>query len=584
MSIGHVFSCVVITAALVFALPTTSHAQTPAPLVIRGATIIDGISDTPLRDRVLLIEGSTIRDILPVDAAVPAGTQVLDLGGKFIIPGLFDSHVHWQDWMGELYVNHGVTSIMALLNVPKAARAKSQQAGDLPRLFHNGGRPQFSESSTEPEIRQAVRTWLLNEPDLANFPQYNERIARAWAIGADETHKAGILVFGHTDDAPGSLRDGIDVLEHVWGFAEALMSPQELRSFREGKFLTWATFLNDQNRLKQMISDAVRRGAYLNPTLNYEWGGMSSRARDLEIEDYLTLSNPDLAYFPRNITDGILARHRQIKNFSSRYENTPWVSRLTLEDRKEFEAGYRNVLDFTRSYVAAGGKIQAGTDTVTGGTPGLSMHQEMQMLVEAGLTPMQALKAATSWSAELLEGKNGARGRAKIGSIRPGNFADLVVVSADPSSDIANSKKIERVMKNGRWVELGYHPEYVTVPRPPSPLAGSTMAPVISVIEPSRVPEGSAPVHIILEGSGFITTSLVRVDGISVKTIFRNPRRVEFDLPESAVARAAPDGYSPPGPAQNTGIIGYRSVAVHVFNPPPEGGASNTVYELLMPK
>src|SRR5207249_269180 len=77
-------------------------------------------------------------------------------------------------------------------------------------------------------------------------------------------------------------------------------------------------------------------------------------------------------------------------------------------------------------------------------------------------TPMQALKAATSWSAEILEGRNKARGEAKIGSIRAGNFADLVVVSADPMSDISNTKKIERVMKNGRWVELGYHPEYYT--------------------------------------------------------------------------------------------------------------------------
>jgi Amidohydrolase family len=578
------FSCVLVTAILCFAAPTGSPAQTSAPLLIRGATIIDGISDAPLQDRSLLIEGNAIRDILPAGAAAPTGAQVIDLSGKYIIPGLFDSHVHWQDWMGELYVNHGVTSIMALLNVPKALRARSQDAADLPRLFHNGGRPQFSENSTEPEARQAVRNWLMNEPDLANFPQYNDKIARAWAIAADETHKAGILVFGHTDNAPGSLRDGMDILEHVWGFAEALMSPDELHSFQQGRYLTWATYLNDQSRIKQMIADAVRRGAYLNPTLNYEWGGMSRHARELEIEDYLTLSNPDLAYFPRNITDGILARHRQIKNFSSRYENTPWVARLAVEDRKEFETGYRNVLDFVRSYVAAGGKIQAGTDTVTGGTPGLSMHQEMQMLVEAGLTPMQALKAASSWSAELLEGKNGARGRAKIGSIQPGNFADIVVVSADPLSDIANTKKIERVMKNGRWADLAYHPEYVTVQRPPNPLAGSTLAPVISAIEPSRVPEGSAPVHIALEGSGFTTTSLVRVDGVSVKTTFRNPRRVEFDLPASAVARASPDPYSPPGPAQNTGIIGYRSVAVHVFNPPPEGGTSNTVYELVTPK
>jgi hypothetical protein len=299
--------------------------------------------------------------------------------------------------------------------------------------------------------------------------------------------------------------------------------------------------------------------------------------------DFVGIRNPDLAYFPRNVTDGILARQRQIKNFSSHYENTPWISRLPLEDRKEFEAGFKNVLEFNKRYVAAGGKIQAGTDTVAGGTPGLSMHHEMEMLAEAGLTPMQALKAATSWSAELLEGKNKARVNAKIGSIRAGNFADLVVVSADPLSDISNTKKIERVMKNGRWVELGYHPEYVTLTRPARPIVASNSAPTISLIQPNSVQEGSPAVRVALEGSGFTTTSLVRVDGISVKTTFRNPRRLEFDLPANAVARAAPDTFSPPGPAQNVGITGYRAVSVHVFNPPPEGGTSNTVHQMVLP-
>jgi Amidohydrolase family len=492
--------------------------------------------------------------------------------------------LHWQEWMGELYVDHGVTSVMALENVPKALRAKSQDAADLPRFFHSGGRPPFTESSSDADIRQAVRNWLLNEPDLAWFPQYNDRIARAYAIAADEAHKAGFLVFGHTDDAPGSLRDGIDIFEHIWGFGEAVMSPQELRSFQEGKLLTWATSMTDWNRLDGMIADAVRRGAYLNPTLHYEWGGMSRRAPRREYEDYLTLSNPDLVYFPRNITDSILARHRQIKNFSSRYESMPWVVRLPAPDREEFEAGFRNVLEFTSRFAAAGGKIHAGTDTVTGGTPGLSQHHEMEMLVEAGLTPMQALKAATSWSAELLEGKNGARGRASIGSIRPGNFADLVVVSADPLSDISNTKKIERVMKNGRWIDLGYHPEYVTLLKPAGSLAASTFAPVVSSIQPSSVKEGSPSSRVVLEGSGFMMTSLVRVDGISVKTTFRDPRHLEFDLPASAIARATPNPYSAPGPVQNVGIIGDRAVAVHVFNPPPEGGTSNTVHQLVLPR
>src|SRR5215472_4298515 len=582
MHIGRIFLRFLVAAILVVAALTHSRAQAPSTLLITGATIIDGLADAPIRDRSLLIEGNVIRGLLPADAPAPAGAQVLDLSGKFIIPGLFDSHVHWDAFMGELLVNHGVTSILALDNVPKALRTRSQEAHDIPRLFHTGARPQFTPNSSNADISQAMRAWLQSEPDLAWFPQYNTRFSRAYKFAADEAHKAGFLVFGHTDDAPGAIRDGIDILEHVWGYAEAVMSPEQLQSFQEGKLLTWAIYLNDWSKLDGLIAEAVRSGVYLNPTMAYEWGGLSGRAPQRELEDYRTLSNTDLVYFPRNVSDSILARHRQIKNFSSRYDSMPWVGKLPAADRIAFETGYNNVRAFNNKWVAAGGKIQAGTDIITGGIPGLALHHEMEMLVESGLTPMQALKSATLWSAELVEGKNKARGEAKIGSIRAGNFADLIVVSADPLSDISNTKKIERVMKNGRWVELGYHPEYFTFVRPARAIVGSNVAPTISTIEPSRVTEGSSPVHVTLEGSGFTTTSLVRVDGISVKTTFRNPRRLEFDLPASAIARASPDGFSPPGPVQNVGIIGNRSVAVHVLNPPPEGGTSNMVYQQIL--
>jgi hypothetical protein len=566
------------------ALANTQAQQAPATLLIRGATIIDGLADQPLRDRALLIEGNTIRGLLPADAPAPAGAQVLDLTGKFIIPGLFDSHVHWDPFMGELLVNHGVTSILALDNVPKALRTRSQAAHDLPRLFHTGARPQFNANSSEADISQQIRNWLQSEPDLAWFPQYNPRFSRAYKFAAEEVHKEGFLVFGHTDHAPDSVRDGIDILEHVWGYAEALMSPDELKAFRDGKMLTWATRLNDWGKLDEWMADAIRRGVYMNPTMNYEWGGASRRSPQRELEDYRVISNPDLVYFPRNMSDSILARNRQIKNFSSRYDSMPWVGKLPAEDRKEFEAGYNNVREFNKRWVAAGGKIQAGTDIITGGIPGLALHHEMEMLVESGLTPMQALKAATSWPAEILEGKNKARGDAKIGSIRAGNFADLVVVSADPLADISNTKKIERVMKDGRWVELGYHPEYFTFTQRPRSLAAATFAPVISAIEPSKVTEGAPNVRVVLEGSGFMQTSLVRVNGVSVKTKFIEPRRLEFEMPANAIERATPNPYFAPGPVQSAAPIGYRAVSVHVFNPPPEGGTSNTVHQLVLPK
>ena len=569
---------------LAAALTASQAQQTPATLLIRGATIIDGLADQSLRDRSILIEGNIIREVLPANAPAPAGAQVIDLSGKFIIPGLFDSHVHWDPFMGELLVNHGVTSILALDNLPKALRTRSQAAHGLPRLFHTGAWPQFNANSSEADISQLIRNWLQSEPDMAWFPQYTTRFSRAYKFAAEEVHKAGFLVFSHTDHAPDSVRDGIDILEHVWGYAEASMSPDELKAFQDGKMLTWATRLNDWSKLDAWMTDAIRRGVYMNPTMNYEWGGLSRRSPQRELEDYRVISNPDLVYFPRNMSDSILARNRQIKNFSSRYDSMPWVGKLPAEDRKEFETGYRNVMEFNKRWVAAGGKIQAGTDIITGGIPGLALHHEMEMLVESGLAPMQALKAATSWSAEILEGKNKARGDARIGSIRPGNFADLVVVSADPLADISNTKKIERVMKDGRWVELGYHPEYFTFTQRPRSLAAATFAPVISAIEPSKVTEGSPNVRVVLEGSGFMLTSLVRVNGVSVKTRFIDPRHVEFEMPASAIERAAPNPYFAPGPTQSPAPIGYRAVSVHVFNPPPEGGTSNTVQQLVLPK
>src|SRR6187551_59330 len=103
MRITRAVPCLLVTALLTLAAPPDSRAQAPATLLIKGATIIDGVADAPLRDRSLLIDGNTIRDVLPADAAAPAGAQVLDLSGKFIIPGLFDSHVHWEEYMGELF-------------------------------------------------------------------------------------------------------------------------------------------------------------------------------------------------------------------------------------------------------------------------------------------------------------------------------------------------------------------------------------------------------------------------------------------------------------------------------------------------
>ncbi|MDA2933213.1 amidohydrolase family protein [Acidobacteria bacterium AH-259-D05] len=547
-------------------------------VVLRGATLIDGLGNPPLVDVTVVVEGDKIKSILSGgDSDYPADATIIDVAGKFIIPGLIDTHVHWGTWMGEVYINHGVTSVMAQVNASKEERTNSQTSLSTPRVFHTGGRPQLSPSMTRQEVRQAIQEYLKNEPEVAWFPQFRENIREVYRWGAEQVHQAGLVVFSHTQEASESVDAGMDVAEHVWGFSFPLMSPQELKDFKEGRFLHWASYLKQGKQLDQMIQRAVSRGVYLNPTLVYEWGSLSPKAKQREQEVYLLLSNPDLSYFPKTTGEVLLLRHRQIKGYSSRYEHLPLVSKLSPEDLQVFQEARRNVQRFVKRYVQLGGKVISGTDAAGVATPGLAMHHEMELLVEAGLTPMEALQSSTSWAADMLAGIKGARGNQKVGSIQEGNFADLLILAANPLEDITNTKKIEGVMKGGKFIQFGYHPEFFTFSRPPRRGSMATPEPEISSISPHRVVEGSSAFEIVIEGAGFVTNSVVKVDGVSLATTFDGPRRLRATIPASFVEEALPDRFRSPGPDQNVGIFGDRSVSITVFNPPPTGGVSNSV-------
>ena len=100
--------------------------------------MIDGLGNPPLTDATVVVEGDTIQSIRSgQDTDYPAGATVIDVTGKFIIPGLVDTHVHWGAWMGEVYVNHGVTSVLALANVSQEERANSRTSLSTPlSLIH----------------------------------------------------------------------------------------------------------------------------------------------------------------------------------------------------------------------------------------------------------------------------------------------------------------------------------------------------------------------------------------------------------------------------------------------------------------
>ncbi len=185
------------------------------------------------------------------------------------------------------------------------------------------------------------------------------------------------------------------------------------------------------------------------------------------------------------------------------------------------------------------------------------------MLVESGLTPMQALQAQTLWNAEYLTARRKTPTKPMVGWVGPGTYADLVVLTANPLDNIENTKKIERVMKGGQFVRLGYTPYFTTgvteaqqnkqildyvistgmfasvelheaLDRPSSSALGMmgplvavfpTPEPEISAIAPHTVAEGSPEFEMLVEGVGFVLDSVVQVD------VWQSPRPLSTSAP-----------------------------------------------------
>ncbi len=130
------FVFVLLACLLVSAFQTsTSYGQLPVldVVVLRGATVIDGLGNPPLADATVIVEGDRIRSIFSgPDPVYPTDATVIDVSGKFMIPGFVDTHVHWEGWMGEIFVNHGITSVLAQADISKREKA-------LPDRFRMAG-------------------------------------------------------------------------------------------------------------------------------------------------------------------------------------------------------------------------------------------------------------------------------------------------------------------------------------------------------------------------------------------------------------------------------------------------------------
>src|ERR1700730_13224188 len=186
--------CVVVSLpflAVILCSPEARAQQITAgpALVLKGATVIDGSGKAPVQDPVIVIESGKIKSFGAKGASYPSDATVLDLSGKFVIPGLIDMHVHYRPWLGELFLNYGVTSIAVPVNpdYEEADREISYKPETRsPRIFSTSGRPPVTANMTREQVRDAVREWLKKKPDYASLQVFNERSAQLnqWTMEA----------------------------------------------------------------------------------------------------------------------------------------------------------------------------------------------------------------------------------------------------------------------------------------------------------------------------------------------------------------------------------------------------------------
>jgi imidazolonepropionase-like amidohydrolase len=426
--------------------------QSASPsVVIRDVTIIDVTGGPAQVHRTVVVRDGKIEQITSAVAEAKLAGIVVDGRGKFLIPGLWDMHVHmvFGGWFPRekevtlpLFVANGVTGVRDMggeLEVLQTWR-KEIAAGTLigPRMvvsgpMLDGPQPRFPSSiaiKTPEDGRRAVDDLKKRGADFIKLQSLILREA-VFAI-ADEAHKQGISFVGHVPDtvrASEASNAGQKSFEHLIGIFEG-SSPLEDQFLKgpktQGQFLS----TNDPKRAAALFALLAKNQTWQCPTLVWERGGNLIDQTDF-VHDTRAKYAP--AYW-KEVT---------WKRFTEQI-----VHEFNTDDLATRKRFVEKELEVVNTMHRAGIPFLAGTDTPPGVYifPGFSLHEELQRFVAAGFTPMEALQTATLNPAKFLAMED------RLGTIEKGKVADLVLLDANPLDDIRNTQKIAAVIVNGHYL------------------------------------------------------------------------------------------------------------------------------------
>lgn len=437
-------------------------AQQPASdlFVIDHVNIIDGNGGATIRDGAIVIEGGRIRDIGRRGVVRVPEQQVLNATGKWAIPGMIDAHVHFdqsgdaytrpdivdlrkwksydaeQAWLRERlpltmkrYLAAGITGVVDMGGPMWTfdLRDQANQDPNSPRVAAAGplistyisGELQTSDpaevlATTPQQARNLVRRTLAHKPDLIKILWLYDgsddlaKQSEVMRAAIDESQSNGVRVAVHATEleiAKEALRDGADILVH---------SVEDRRVDRE--FIDLAKKRNILYLPTLMVLEAYQEVLEGNVKLT----DIEQRLGDPQV----IASWADYAKIPENEIPG-------------------GVPDMGFREARPIEFQNLQILE------AAGIRIVAATDAGNIGTlHGPALHRELEMMAEAGIRPAEILVAATKNAAAVM-GRD-----ADLGTLERGKLADIILLDADPLLDIKNARKIFRVMKGGKFIDL----------------------------------------------------------------------------------------------------------------------------------
>jgi imidazolonepropionase-like amidohydrolase len=459
--VRHLFSVL----CLVCLVPQVSAAQSKQfeskPLEITGVTIIDTAGAPPKADQTIAVEGNRISQVGDAKKVhAPKGAQVVNGRGLYVIPGLWDMHVHvWEtDRTFPLFIANGVLGVRNMgghLDELKRWRAQVV-SGELlgPHMVISGplvdglnpAHPGHSVVVHDPaEARTIVDS--LKEAGVDFIKVFDNLTPDEYYAVAEESKKAGLPFAGHLPQgiwASDASTAGQLSIEHLRGSLEESsknfdqivhrndsppVSPAE-KAARSLAILKLAVDGFDPERLKNLAVLFVKNGTWQVPTL------VASRSVAF-LNDDATVNDARLSYIGRK-------DRKDWNDFRDRSVRDNAADDWTLH-----RAAYQEELTITRDYHRDGVSILGGTDA--GGPPfvipGFDLHNELVALVSAGFTPLEALKSVTLDAAQFL-----GRGD-EFGTVANGKAADFVLLDANPLDDIRNTQKIRAVVFQGKYLD-----------------------------------------------------------------------------------------------------------------------------------